>query len=249
MTQGKKHKKLRKWLLIILLILSVGAIGSAAYLSDYYPAATPAMAVLEEPSASVSIQNLEDRIVFAPEHPQAGLIFYPGGKVQCEAYVPLLEACAENGMLCILLRMPGNLAVLDMDAAQGLKDAYPEITRWYLGGHSLGGAVAAEYLADHSQEYTGLILLAAYSAKDLSNTDLQVLSIYGSEDGVLNREKYEACRANLPSDAQERIIEGGCHSYFGDYGAQAGDGTPTITREEQQEQTVAAITALTTSSD
>ena len=160
------------------------------------------------------------------------------------AYAPLLRACAEQGLLCALVRMPGNLAVLDANAADGLQEKYPEITTWYIAGHSLGGAMAANYVAAHSDEYSGLILLAAYSTKDLNQTPLRVLSIYGSEDGVMNRESYQKNWANLPTDTAEVILEGGCHAQFGSYGSQDGNGTPTISGEEQIRQTVEAIVAF-----
>lgn len=144
-----------------------------------------------------------------------------------------MQACAEQGILCVLVEMPFRLAVLDMNAADGIQEQYPEIEDWYIGGHSLGGSMAASYLADHAEEYKGLILLGSYSTVDLSKTDLDVLSIYGSEDKVLNREKYDANKSNLPDDFRERVIDGGCHAYFGMYGAQDGDGTPTISNEEQ----------------
>ena len=140
---------------------------------------------------------------------------------------------AREGVLCVLVEMPFNLAVFDINAADGIQEQYPEIEDWYIGGHSLGGSMAASYLADHTDEYEGLILLGSYSTADLSNTDLNVLSIYGSEDRVLDCEKYDENRSNLPDDFTEVVIEGGCHAYFGMYGAQDGDGTPTISNHEQ----------------
>ena len=225
------------------LILLLAA-GITVYLSNYYHASKAAMAELERASTGVEIIQEEKRIVFLPEEPEAGMVFYPGGKVAYEAYAPLLESCAENGILCVVLQMPGNLAVLDQNAADGIQDDYPQIKSWYLAGHSLGGTIAALYLADHANEYDGLILLASYSTADLSETNLKALSIYGSADGVMNREKYEKCKSMLPRSLKEVIIEGGCHAYFGSYGKQDGDGTPTISSEEQQRQTVQAITAF-----
>ena len=171
--------------------------------------------------------------LFAPPNPKAGLIFYPGGKVEYTAYAPLMRACAEKGILCVLVKMPCNLAVLDMNAADGIAGQYPDIDAWYIGGHSLGGAMAAAYAADHSGELDGLILLAAYSTKDLSGSGLEVLSVYGSEDRVLDLEKYREYRKNLPDGVAEIVIDGGCHAGFGSYGPQKGDGTPAITNEEQ----------------
>ena len=102
--------------------------------------------------------------------------------------------------------------------------------------------MAANYAAEHSENFDGLILLAAYSTKDISQTTLRVLSVYGSEDGVMNRESYEKNRANLPADTTEVVLDGGCHAQFGSYGPQDGDGVPTISGEEQVRQTAEAIT-------
>lgn len=236
-----KFSKIKKPLFISLLIIIAFVIVGTVYLSDYYHASAAAMNALEMPPPAMEILKSDNRIDIVPKEPIAGVIFYPGGKVQYEAYVPLLEACAENGILCVMPKMPGNLAVLNMNAADGIQEEYPQISNWYLAGHSLGGAMAANYIAAHTDAYSGLILLAAYSTKDLSQSDLHVLTIYGSEDGVLNMEKLKQTRSNLPEDANEFIIKGGCHSYFGSYGDQDGDGIPTITRESQISQTADAI--------
>lgn len=216
---------------LLVLLLLVGA--CALYLSDYYPADLVAIEAFA-PMQAVSVRSPEEGVlVFEPKEAVAGLIFYPGGKVEHTAYQPLMAACAEQGILCILLEMPFNLAVFDVNAADGMREMYPAIKKWYIGGHSLGGSMAASYLAEHTAQYAGLVLLGSYSTVDLSATDLDVLSIYGSEDKVLNREKYEESKANLPSGFTEIVIKGGCHAYFGMYGAQDGDGTPTISCEEQ----------------
>ena len=129
--------------------------------------------------------------------------------------------------------MPFNLAVFDINAAKGITEKLPDIEKWYIGGHSLGGSMAAAYFSKNTDEFEGLILLAAYSTADFSGTDEKVISIYGSEDGVLNREKYDEYESNLPDGYTEYIIDGGCHAGFGMYGAQKGDGKPLLASEEQ----------------
>ena len=89
----------------------------------------------------------------------------------------------------------------------------------------------------------GIYVSDYYYHADLTDSGLRVYAAYGSEDGVLNREKYEADRINLPQDTTETVIDGGCHAGFGSYGAQKGDGTPTISAEEQQRQTADALAA------
>ena len=237
-------KRARIILSVCLAVLFVFGIGGYAYVSDYYHADEMAMAAMAYQTDSVQAELDGNVTWFVPENPTAGLIFYPGGKVEYTAYAPLLRACAENGILCALVRMPSNLAVLDANAADGLRQEHPEITTWYIAGHSLGGAMAANYAAAHAEDFDGLILLAAYSTKDLTGTPLRVLSVYGSEDGVLDRESYEKNCANLPADTTEVVLDGGCHAQFGSYGPQDGDGIPTISGEEQVRQTVEAIAAF-----
>ena len=146
--------------------------------------------------------------------------------------------------MCVLVEMPFNLAVFDVNAADGIQKEYPEIEEWYIGGHSLGGSMAASYLADNAEDYEGLILLGSYSTANLSDSNLAVLSVFGSEDEVMNREKYQENRSNLPSGFTEYVIDGGCHAYFGMYGAQDGDGMPVITNEEQIRLTVENIVKI-----
>ncbi len=225
----------RKLIIILISILLPVALiigGSAVYLSDYYRSDYEAIGAFM-PQHSVWKEEPDNTIVFEPENPIAGFIFYPGGKVEHRSYIPLMQKLQERGVLCIIVKMPFNLAVLDINAADGIRAEYPEIDNWYIGGHSLGGSMAASYLGEHRDEFKGLILLGSYSTENLSDTDLQVLSVFGSEDKVMNRESYDVNKANLPEDFTEIEIPGGCHAYFGMYGTQEGDGTPKITNEEQ----------------
>lgn len=239
-----KDKRKRRIFIIatsIVLVLTILFGSCAVYLGDYYHADTDAIEAFASTDAVEMETMKDDTLVFNPDNSTTGFIFYPGGKVEYTAYVPLMKALASEDILCVLVEMPFNLAVFDINAAEGIQEQYPEIEHWYIGGHSLGGSMAASYLADHTDDFDGLILLGSYATADLSNTDLDILSIYGSEDQVLNCEKYEANKTNLPADFSEIVIDGGCHAYFGMYGAQDGDGTPNITNEEQIEQTVDAI--------
>ncbi len=231
--QDKRKRKIFTAVALIVLVLAISVGACAIYVGDYYRIDQDAVGAFA-PMNAVSTKTLDDgTMVFKPENATKGFIFYPGGKVEYTAYRPLMAACAEQGILCILVEMPFNLAVLDINAAEGIQEQHPEIEKWYIGGHSLGGSMAASYLADHIDDYDGLILLGSYSTADLSETDLDVLSVYGSEDKVMNRVKYDENKSNLPSDFIEVVLDGGCHAYFGMYGEQEGDGQPTISNEEQ----------------
>lgn len=225
----------------VFFILVLLAGGAVIYVSDYYRA-TDEAEISFAPEENIQSYTTDDgHIVFEPESYEIGFIFYPGGKVEHRAYQPLMAELAREGVLCILIKMPFNLAVLNMDAADGIKENFSEVERWYIGGHSLGGSMAASHLVKNATDYSGLVLLGAYSTQDLSGKDLDVISIYGSEDKIMNREKYEECLANLPEDYLEVVIIGGCHAFFGSYGTQDGDGTPTISVDEQIELTVIRI--------
>ena len=231
MNLKQSRKRTQRIAALTVLAVLIAAVGF--YLGDFYHADTEAIeAFCEGFSGEISVDS-GDNIVVIPDQATAGMIFYPGGKVEYTAYMPLMKALAEKGVLCILVKMPFHLAVLDSNAADGIPEQYPEIESWYIGGHSLGGAMGASYVSKHPDAFEGLVLLGAYSTADLSHTELQILSVYGSEDGVMNREKYRSCLVNLPADYREVVLEGGCHAYFGMYGHQNGDGTASLSPEEQ----------------
>ena len=221
------------------LILAL-VVAAAAYLGSYYRADAAAVNAYVE-AGGITTTVSDGTVVCAPLTAKAGLIFYPGGLVEHTAYIPLMQALAAKGVHCVLLQMPGNLAVLDMNAAEGIAAQFPHITSWYVGGHSLGGSMAASYGAKHTEELAGVLLFAAYSTADLTQSGLSVFSAYGSEDGVLNMEKYTQYLPNLPLGFTELVIAGGCHAGFGMYGPQAGDGTPTLTPEQQIDITAQAV--------
>lgn len=239
--QSKRSKRIS---LVVLFLVLVFSGCCALYVNDYYRADSKAIAEFEVENAVAKKVLEDDTIVYEGEEVNVGLIFYPGGKVEYTAYEPLMKSLASEGVLCMLVEMPFNLAVLDVDAADGLCELYPEIEEWYIGGHSLGGSMAASHLSKNLSEYTGLVLLGSYSTADLSQTGVEVLSIYGSEDKVLNHEKYLEYKNNLPADFIELVIDGGCHAYFGMYGEQEGDGTPEISNAEQIDITTEVIMEL-----
>ncbi|SDB03830.1 alpha/beta hydrolase [Eubacterium oxidoreducens] len=240
-----KDKVIRRYLIMMIAfgIIIVFLLACAIYMGNYYHAEDAAFDAISSPVQTVSVtEDEKTSITFTPNKPTTtGMIFYPGGKVEYESYAPLMEKLASKGILCVLVHMPGNLAILDVDAADDIFEQYPDIQNWYIAGHSLGGYAAASYAADHDDRLSGLIMLAAYSGKDLSSTSLTTLSIYGSEDGVLNLKKYKENKSLLPAASKEIIISGANHAYFGCYGEQKGDGAASISNEEQMNLTAEYI--------
>lgn len=226
----------KKWVRVMALVLAVLLVlvgACAVYLGSYYHADTQMVESFAIPTGTTREVWEDGTVAFVPQNPQTGLVFYPGGKVEHTAYEPLMKKLAQSGILCVLVQMPFRLAVLDMNAADGIQEKFPQIERWYIGGHSLGGSMAASYLDKHRDAFDGLVLLGAYSTADLSDSELSVLSVYGSEDGVMNREKYEECLSHMPKDFAQYVLEGGNHAYFGAYGEQKGDGEVLISHKGQ----------------
>ena len=240
----KIRRKLWTWLIAIVLVLSVALAGAKTWVEGQYPYGADARAALVT-TEDVTVSQTEEAIAFIPAEAKAGFIFYPGGLVPAEAYAPLLCALAEEGVLCVAPTMPFRLAVLDANAADGIAAQYPAIDRWAIGGHSLGGAMAASYAARHPADFSALVLLAAYSTDGVPES-IAVVSVHGDADGVMNREKYAQYRENLPENTAEIILPGGNHAQFGDYGAQKGDGAAQISAGEQIEKTVQAILPVLT---
>lgn len=228
-------KNKNSWIPILLtgLVIVIIFSGCAMYLNDFYHADT--QAINEFTAEGVTEQVLEEGVVaYVPSGEiKAGFIFYPGGKVEYSAYAPLMKACAEQGIVSIVVEMPYNLAIFGVNKAETIPQYFPEITNWYIGGHSLGGTMASNCAANNTDIFKGVVLLASYSTSDISS--LEVLSVYGTNDNVLNLDNYKKYNYSdlLPKQFDEKVIVGGNHAYFGMYGAQDGDGTATITNEEQ----------------
>ena len=208
------------------------------YTENYYHADRTAVMMLRTDEYA-SVTSSQTGLLFDGPGAEDLLIFYPGAKVQETAYAPLLRQIAEGGMDVFLVRMPFRLAFFGTNKADEALQEIADYANVYIGGHSLGGAIAANYAAEHEESLDGVILLAAYSTKPLPDS-LSVLSVYGTEDGVLNRANYEKNLANVPN-LQECVIEGGNHAQFGSYGEQRGDGEASIDPGRQWNETAEAI--------
>ncbi len=196
-----------------------------------------------ESGESVNVER-NDFISFESENrPQKGFIFYPGGHVKPESYAPLAYNISMKGYQVVIVPMPLDLAIFGAGKASEVIDEHENIEKWVIGGHSLGGAMAARYANNNPDKVDGLVLLAAYppSGDNLAEEDLEVLSIYGTKDTVLDKNKLIERKKLLPPNSRFIKINGANHAQFGNYGKQNGDGTPTISRTKQQTMTIEKI--------
>lgn len=250
---SKIGKRIVGVLLALFVILMVFAVAFKIYSGDFYRADEAMISEFQD-KASGNVLNYQndDGQVFLPvdKDYKAVIVFYPGGKVEYTAYSGLMYELADRGFICLLPRMPENLAFLRVNAVDVLTEKYKDQVAtvdhldWYLAGHSLGGVAASKFYEGASVRFKGLILCASYVTEDLSASDCRLLSIYGSEDKVLNMENYENSKALWPAGAEEYVIQGGIHSYFGNYGIQDGDGEPSITNEQQIIETADVISTF-----
>ena len=233
----------RTWvrvLAIIGLVLWVAWIALMAWLRPF-PALEPALAAMQS-SSTVTVTETPTQIVMAPAEATgtSGLFFQPGAKVDARAYAAVLRPLAEAGYTVVIPKQPLSIAFLATGAFESARDANPQITDWFVGGHSLGGTVAAMDAEAHDEDVTapvvGLILYASYPASDMSQSlTSKVLSVYGTNDGLATPADIDASRAKLPKDALFTPIEGAVHAFFGDYGPQPGDGTPAVSHDEARQ--------------
>ena len=218
---------------IITGIIVIGIVSLFIWANDSYkPQVLAKEALISDNTVEVKIDKF---ISFTPKKIEAtkGFIFYPGAKVDPESYAPLCRKIAEQGYEVVIVNMPMNLAILSYNRGEKVINEYSNIKNWVVGGHSLGGTMAAKFASENTA-VDGVVLLSSYPIGDeLKNMGKEVLSIWGSKDGIVNFENLIKSKEKLPEDTTYVEIEGANHSQFGDYGEQKGDDSPIINREEQ----------------
>jgi hypothetical protein len=239
-------RRLSKIILAILVTIVVALVGFVVW------AETPLgpMPEVNQTLKSDSTVNVITGkwLVFSPvlSSNNTGLIIYPGGRVNYKSYAPVAHALAAKGYLTIIAPMPLNLAVFGINEANSIIKSYPNIKTWAISGHSLGGTMAAQFAYNNLSLIKGLALWAAYPAtgNDFTNTKLTVVTIHGTNDGLVGSSQIDDSMKILPNDTLRVEIIGGNHAQFGWYGNQPGDKEAIISRELQQEQVVNATIQL-----
>lgn len=235
----------KRVLLAVVLLLALFVSGFVIWAGNPPSPMDEALPALQS-DANVEITTVNGWTVFSPtaEAPTTGFIFYPGGRVDARAYAPQLHAIAAQGYEVVLVPMPLNLAIFGLNSANDVIKAFPEIQHWAVGGHSLGGSMAARFVQSNPTAVQGLVFWASYPDIDLSSLDIEAVSIYGTNDGLAKPEVVKNSAKFLPSDAVFVPITGGDHSGFGWYGLQPGDNPADVSRDDQQAQTVTATVDL-----
>jgi surfactin synthase thioesterase subunit len=231
----------QRWHSIRKVWAGLGLLFTAWMIASFQPTSTALSALHSDDAVRVITDSASLR--FEPvATTQAGVLFYPGGMVDPRAYSPLAHELAENGYLAVIQKLPWRTAAtLEQRhelllASQSTLDAYPEVGRWLLAGHSRGGALASQLVLDLQPRIHGLMLIATSHPKEFSISQLSmpVAKVFATEDGLASQEEIESLAGNLPRHTQWIQIDGGNHAQFGYYGTQLGDGRARISRERQQ---------------
>lgn len=151
-----------------------------------------------------------------------GLVFYPGGRVDPQAYAAMLRPLADAGYLVAVLKVPLSLAMIDIDHARSVINVHPEVDAWAVAGHSLGGVAAASYV-DSDDRVDGLVLYASYPSAKIKRDDFQALSLFGSADDQTTAARVDAAKELLPPKTRYVQLDGATHDVYGDYGGETGD--------------------------
>ena len=235
----------------MLLVLLVGLLGYGLGLAQPYvvrPPLVPGQDAAGDPAGARAVVSLDDvagRVLSIRPEADADVLFvlYPGGLVRPQAYEWLGRALAGRGVHTVIPEFPVDLAVLDAGRAQRLVAHYAAGRPVVVGGHSLGGAMAAAWASDHPDSVAGLVLLAAYppDGDDLTAAGFPAVVLQAERDLVADGDAVRGGLDRLPAGTDLVVVEGAVHSFFGRYGPQAGDGTPTVSRAEAEASIVAAL--------
>lgn len=243
MAASKLHKRIRIFLATFWLV-------AFSWLFYSMQARGFDQSVLESTS-EVHVQTSDETIRFTPtpDTKLAGLIFYPGALVDPDAYAPMARAIADAGYKVVIVKVPFRMTLLErhwrevMTRTETVISDDPSRTAWVIGGHSRGGKMAALLAKEHPEMLAGLVLVGTSHPRvdNLSHLKLDVMKVYGSEDGLASEREVKEFAGNLPAGTQWVRVEGGNHSQFGWYGWQLGDESAKIDRNTQQQITVRAM--------
>jgi len=237
---NSKSNPLKRWILIALAIILAGTlIWGISWATYSRPPLPEALTALE--SDDLVEVSQDPWLTFTPTGDiKAGLIFYPGGRIDPRGYAPLLREIASEGYLVVVPSMPINMAIFDTNAADEIIDHFSKINSWGIAGHSVGGTSAAIYTANNPGKIAGLAIWASYPPNntDLSGANLPVYSIYGELDSRVDRPAIKERKSIMPPDTVYLEIPGGDHHQFGSYLIDPDQDHSTTPRAVQQEQII-----------
>ena len=237
----------RVWRIVLVVVLIAAAygigVGQSIVVRPPLVLGQDAVTDAQSATATVTLDDVGGQVIHVAPTGVRKLVFvfYPGGLVRPQAYEWLGRALSADGIETWIPVMPFDLAVTGIDRADAII-AHVGNVPVVMGGHSLGGAMAADYASKHADKLVGMVLCAADPASNVTvAASWPVLSLRAERDGVAAAADVQGGLDRLPAGSKIVTIEGSVHAFFGRYGPQQGDGTPTVARADAEKQIVAAI--------
>ncbi|MDU6983487.1 MAG: alpha/beta hydrolase [Terrisporobacter othiniensis] len=236
-----KSKIIKRRIITLLTVLIIFVIGFFIWLSNGYSLQANDMKYLQS-NSKVEVTVDGNYTYFTPKNVNAtkGFIFYPGERVDSSSYAKLCNNVASYGYKVVAVDMPFNYANFGKNKATKVIEDNLQITKWVIGGDSIGGTVACEY-AVNNKNVEGIVLISSYPRENISELGFKVLSLWGSKDNVVDYKELINSKEQLPKDTKYVEIEGANHSQFANYGMYSGDEEALISSDEQMDITVRNI--------
>ncbi|OLZ40696.1 hypothetical protein A6E15_06685 [Natrinema saccharevitans] len=221
-------------LAVVAVLVILAGMGFYAYFGIFAHHAPEDVREAARADANVSVTEAYGGYVVSDADSDAdrlGLVFYPGGRVAPDAYLPTATRIAERADATVVIpKMRTNLAVFSQGRTDAVVDGESQVSRWVVGGHSLGGSMACRYAGNNGDTVDGIVLVGSYCDRPIEET--QTVAVLGTRDAVLDRDRFAANRDNLPPDHSISRIEGMNHSQAGWYSGQRGGQPARISTPE-----------------
>jgi dienelactone hydrolase len=228
---------------VALALAVVGGLAFYAYFGVFGLHAPADVRESVRADANVTVEEAYGGYVVTDADPgpeRLGIVFYPGGRVAPDAYLPTAARIATRANVTVVVpKVTANLAVFSIGRADTVIEEESAVRRWVVGGHSLGGAMACRYAGANQGTVDGLVLVGAYC--DRSVGTVPTLAVVGTRDAVLNRERFAENRPLLGSNATVVRVAGMNHSQAGYYAGQRGGQRARIPTPEAHRRLAAAV--------
>ena len=227
---NKRIRKKKIWMIAAIVIAVMLLVAAFFY--------TPALP--EAAEIAKQMKDVDGDLYFYGDS-GVGFIIYPGAKADERSYAYIAQQLNAEGHTAVIPNIPLHMSVWGPEQGLEIIEDNPEVEKWFLIGHSLGGLPISQIAAKQPEKLEGIAFVASLMICDLSDTDLSAIRITAEHDGVMPDKMMESNLDYLPENSTSVMIEGANHNQFGAYWHPGFDGKATITWKEQQDQMISLI--------
>ena len=227
---NKRIRKKKIWMIAAIVIAVMLLVAAFFY--------TPALP--EAAEIAKQMKDVDGDLYFYGDS-GVGFIIYPGAKADERSYAYIAQQLNAEGHTAVIPNIPLHMSVWGPEQGLEIIEDNPEVEKWFLIGHSLGGLPISQIAAKQPEKLEGIAFVASLMICDLSDTDLSAIRITAEHDSVMPDKMMESNLDYLPENSTSVMIEGANHNQFGAYWHPGFDGKATITWKEQQDQMISLI--------